>query len=209
MKDRLRAIRAELLLDVAQESLLEKGYRNTSVDEIAVRAGVANGTLYQHFPSKDELVFAVLERHLGLSERLIEQATEAAEGPRAKLEHILDAVYLQREGLNPRLFQLLQQDHELRSILFEKRKQLGSRLGQLTRHLHTILEEGKAQGAFDPAVSTELMLTIVMNLIFFSRRPPILAPGPAQRSPDDLLAQAKQVLFDGIAAHPKGVQREK
>lgn len=208
MKDKLRAFRAELLLDIAQESLLAKGYRNTSVDEIAARAGIAKGTLYQHFPSKDDLVFAVLERHLGLSERLIEQASEAAGGPRAKLEAILDAVYLQHEGLNPRLFQLLQQDQELRFILFEKRKPLGSRLGQLTRHLHALLEEGKAQGVFDPTISTELMVPIVMHLIAFSRRPPIPVPGRVQPSPEELLAQAKRVLFDGIAAHPKEGQRE-
>lgn len=209
MKDRLRALWAELLLDIAQESLLTKGYRNTSMDEIAARAGVAKGTLYQHFPSKDDLIFAVLERHLGFSEQLIEQASEAVGGSRAKLEYILDAVYLQREGLDPRLFQLLQQDQDLRAILFEKRKQLGERTGQIVRHLHALLEEGKAEAAFDPTISTELMLMLVMNLISFSRRPPLPSPGLEPRSPEALLAQAKRVLFGGIAAHLKDGQREK
>lgn len=202
IKKQLRALRAELLLDVAQENLLEKGYRNTSMDEIATRAGVAKGTLYQHFPSKDDLIFAVLERHLGLSERLIEQAGSAVGGARAKLEAILDAVYLQREGLDPRLFQLLQQDQELRAILFEKRKQLGQRTGQIVRYLHALLEEGKAEAAFDPMISTEMMLMLIMNLISFSRRPPVPSPGPARRSPEELLAQAKRALFDGIVPHP-------
>ncbi len=50
LKEKLREARAGLILDVAEEVLAEKGYHDASMEEIAARAGVAKGTLYQHFP---------------------------------------------------------------------------------------------------------------------------------------------------------------
>src|SRR3954462_13447686 len=47
-------IHRERVLRAATSSFLTRGYRS-SVDEIARRAGVAKQTVYQHFPSKDEL----------------------------------------------------------------------------------------------------------------------------------------------------------
>ncbi|HUW51682.1 MAG TPA: TetR/AcrR family transcriptional regulator [Sulfuricella sp.] len=42
------------LIQAAREAFMERGYR-VSVDRIAARAGVAKQTLYNHFPSKDDL----------------------------------------------------------------------------------------------------------------------------------------------------------
>ena len=39
----------------------EKGYASTRVAEIAERAGVGKGTVYEYFSSKEELLFAVFE----------------------------------------------------------------------------------------------------------------------------------------------------
>ena len=47
-------VHRERVLRAATSSFLTRGYRS-SVDEIARRAGVAKQTVYQHFPSKDEL----------------------------------------------------------------------------------------------------------------------------------------------------------
>ncbi|KQX50102.1 hypothetical protein ASD33_15985 [Streptomyces sp. Root1304] len=46
----------------ALELLLERGYDRFSVDEVAVRAGVAKTTLYRRWPTKDHLVVAVVAR---------------------------------------------------------------------------------------------------------------------------------------------------
>jgi TetR/AcrR family fatty acid metabolism transcriptional regulator len=199
-KTRLRELRAELILDSAEKILLDKGYHNTSMDEVAARTGVAKGTLYQHFPSKDDLVFALIERYLRLCEQVVEQAALANMSPRARLERILDASFRELEGPATRLFRLLQPDRELRAILFEKREQLRWRLDRLMGHLRTLLEEGKAQGDFDPTISTDLMLTVVMSLFSFPRKR-IQATPQGRSATEDLLVQAKRLLFDGIAAH--------
>ena len=50
------------LLDAASELFYEEGFGPTAVDRIVGRSGVSKPTLYVHFPSKDALLVATLER---------------------------------------------------------------------------------------------------------------------------------------------------
>jgi len=50
------------ILDTAYDLFSHRGVRAVGVDEVIDRAGVAKATLYRHFPSKDDLVLAFLER---------------------------------------------------------------------------------------------------------------------------------------------------
>lgn len=52
----------ERILETAYDLFARRGIRDVGVDEIIERAGVAKATLYRHFPSKDDLVLAFLER---------------------------------------------------------------------------------------------------------------------------------------------------
>ena len=49
------------IVEVAREVFREKGYDAASLDEIAKRAGVGPGTLYRHFPQRENLIDAVLQ----------------------------------------------------------------------------------------------------------------------------------------------------
>lgn len=52
----------ERIISTAYELFSRRGIRDVGVDEVIERAGVAKATLYRHFPSKDDLVLAFLER---------------------------------------------------------------------------------------------------------------------------------------------------
>jgi AcrR family transcriptional regulator len=54
----------EALLRAAVEVLSERGFRDASVDEIAARAGYSKGAFYWHFPSKDDLFFALVDERI-------------------------------------------------------------------------------------------------------------------------------------------------
>jgi len=56
------ALSRELLLDVAERLMSERGYAATSVSAICKQAGVAVTSLYWHFGSKEGLLAAVMER---------------------------------------------------------------------------------------------------------------------------------------------------
>jgi AcrR family transcriptional regulator len=52
----------ERILAAAYELFSQRGVRDVGVDELIARSGVANATFYRHFPSKELLVLAFLER---------------------------------------------------------------------------------------------------------------------------------------------------
>src|SRR6476620_9983467 len=57
-------VRREQLLDAAQRVLLERGLRSATVAEVADAAGVAKGTMYLYYESKDDLLAGLRSRYL-------------------------------------------------------------------------------------------------------------------------------------------------
>lgn len=66
----------DAIFDATIQVLLAEGLQRLTTIRVAERAGVSVGTLYQYFPQKQALLFAVLQRHL---ERVLKTLTEAAE----------------------------------------------------------------------------------------------------------------------------------
>ncbi len=54
----------ELILTAARDVFFEKGFHNATSEEIAKQAGVAKGTLYQYFSSKQEIFFEMHQQYL-------------------------------------------------------------------------------------------------------------------------------------------------
>lgn len=68
------------LVDAALRVFAEKGIANASIQEIAVVAGVANGTFYNHFPTKEAVIEAVaIALARGLSERIATSYADIAD----------------------------------------------------------------------------------------------------------------------------------
>ncbi|MCD4818978.1 MAG: TetR/AcrR family transcriptional regulator [Candidatus Cloacimonetes bacterium] len=55
----------ELIIEVSKESFIKNGFLNTTTSQIAKAAGIAHGTLFLHFPSKDLLIEEILDNELG------------------------------------------------------------------------------------------------------------------------------------------------
>jgi len=64
----------EAIYDATIQVLLRKGGDRLTTVHVAQRAGVSVGTLYQYFPNKQALLFAVLERHLLRTAKAVEDA---------------------------------------------------------------------------------------------------------------------------------------
>jgi AcrR family transcriptional regulator len=91
------------LLGAAQGLIEQGGYGAASVIAIAERAGVAAGTLYRHFASKEELFVEVFRSVCGREERAMRSAAELPEaGATTRLETVLTR-FAERALRNPRL----------------------------------------------------------------------------------------------------------
>jgi AcrR family transcriptional regulator len=66
------------LLDHAQALFFERGYDDTSVNDVIARAGISKGAFYHHFPSKESLLEALAER---LARGSITQVREVLDDP--------------------------------------------------------------------------------------------------------------------------------
>lgn len=76
-RQRRKDARPQELLAAALELFVEKGFAATRSEEVAARAGVAKGTLYRYYPSKDELFKAMVRENLSV--HIAESAAQAAQ----------------------------------------------------------------------------------------------------------------------------------
>ena len=68
-------VRRNEILDAAEELFGSKGFDQTSTNDILDRVGIARGTLYYHFRSKEEILDAMIAR---MADRLIAEAAKVA-----------------------------------------------------------------------------------------------------------------------------------
>lgn len=90
MDENLAPTAAERLLDAASRLFYTRGVSNVGINEIIARAGVARMTLYHHFPSKDDLIKAVLEARRLERAAWLERANDAAAAPKEQVLAVFD-----------------------------------------------------------------------------------------------------------------------
>ncbi|MCX5112933.1 TetR/AcrR family transcriptional regulator [Streptomyces sp. NBC_00378] len=96
-----RLAHRERLLDAARELLAEGGYPATGVSALARRAGVATGSVYNHFASKQELLAAVFRHVAGHELGAVREAVQARRGATDQLRALVE-VFSYRALRSPR-----------------------------------------------------------------------------------------------------------
>ena len=198
LKERQRQEREALILQVAEEVLLEKGYHETSVDEIAARVGIAKGTVYLHFPSKEDLVVAIFSRDMQSFLQRVDEVITTQPTSRAKLEAILHLLYTGLFCKHAQFLYTMYNNVDQQRLLKEKGTRMRELWEQFATRVRTLLIEGKSDGEFDSDIPTEVMLSA-----FFS----LLSPHSYERlsrnvqmPPEELIAYLARIYFRGIAA---------
>jgi TetR/AcrR family fatty acid metabolism transcriptional regulator len=165
LKERQRQEREALILRTAEEVLMEKGYHETSIDEIASRVGIAKGTVYLHFPSKEDLVVAIFTRD---TRQLLEKVDEIVSGeasPRDALERLLHCMYGRIFVKHMQLVYSIYRSGEQKHQWKEHGEKLRGLLDDLSTKISQVLERGKAGGEFDPEIPTPVMLSAFFGLL--------------------------------------------
>jgi AcrR family transcriptional regulator len=62
MKDRVRALREEAILDAAEELIVSKGFAAMTLDDITEAVGISKPTLYLHYRSKEDIIQKITTR---------------------------------------------------------------------------------------------------------------------------------------------------
>ncbi|SFX56287.1 TetR/AcrR family transcriptional regulator [Streptomyces atratus] len=96
-----RLAHRERLLDAARQLLAEGGYPAASISALARRAGIATGSVYNHFSSKQELLAAVFRHVAGHELGAVREAVRAHSGAGEQLRALVE-VFSYRALRSPR-----------------------------------------------------------------------------------------------------------
>jgi AcrR family transcriptional regulator len=87
-------VRRNELMDVAEQLFAEKGYDHTSPSDIIRKSGVAQGTFYYYFKSRDDLIRAIIARYLERYEQYVSDvAADPQLGAPEKMRRISDELW--------------------------------------------------------------------------------------------------------------------
>src|SRR5277367_3755196 len=78
LRDRQKLERERRILKAAEKLFARKGYTEVAMEDVAARAGLAVGTIYNYFPSKSALLLAIVRRE---SESLLARAQKILDDP--------------------------------------------------------------------------------------------------------------------------------
>lgn len=156
-------VRKNEILDAAAKLFGEKGFDGTSTNDILEVVGIARGTLYHHFKSKEDIMDALIERHTGL---LLERAREAAGDRNSSVEERLVRTIMalhMEEEMPTGGREMIHHLHNPQNALMHQKTQriLLSRVPEI---LAGILKDGIAEGHFDTPYPLECMELAVTYL---------------------------------------------
>jgi AcrR family transcriptional regulator len=196
----------DLILDATDRLLARYGYRKMTMEDLAQEVGIGKGTIYLHFPGKEEVVLSHVDR---IVERLKVELSKIAEGPGApasRLRRMLvlrvmfrfDSVQHYTESLSDLLA-------ALRPGLLARRRRHFEEEAEV---LAEVLREGRREGDFefrDAAAAARTLLTATNALLPYS----LSARELGVRA--ELEAEASRVvemLLSGLLSRAEGAGRK-
>lgn len=152
------------ILDVSQRLFSEKGYGKCSVNEIINEIGIAKGTFYHYFKSKEEVLDAIVERTTAM---IIERAKLIGENKEMPPSEKFLNVFLCLRLEDKQQLELLDEMHKTENVLMHQ-KSLVSSVEGITPILVEIVKEGMEAGAFKcdyPEEYMRIFMTSTLTLM--------------------------------------------
>lgn len=141
------------ILDVAERLFSQKGFEGTSTNEILEEIGIARGTLYYHFKSKEDIMNALIERY---NKRILSAAKEVAHNQQLTVfERIIQVVLsLKISQYNENSDEFIAHIHKPQNVLMHQKIQRVI-IQSITPILADLIREGITQGLFQTAFPYE------------------------------------------------------
>ena len=178
------------ILDVAEQLFAEKGFDNASTNDIINRIGIARGTLYHHFTSKEEILDALVER---MTRTGIARARRIVSDKSVPIEERLPAVVMALNISGEAQQEVFEQIHKPQNALLHQKMQ-ERLLSGVVPIIAELITEGNESGMFDspyPAEAAE-MIMVYSSVAFdeFSA----LGPGEIERKGRAFICHTERLL---------------
>jgi AcrR family transcriptional regulator len=187
--------REDQLLEVATRLFKEKGYHNTSMQDIADGLGVQKASLYHYIESKEQLLRRLLKRAAAILGAQIDEIYEAELSPAEKLRQALqNHAVTMMEHLNLVSVYL----SEYRNLPPQQLEQILATRKHYERVLIRILEDGIASGDFRPV---NVKMTLLGLLGMFNWTHQWFSPD-GELTPQEIAAILTDLAMRGLMASP-------
>ncbi|MBE6023270.1 MAG: TetR/AcrR family transcriptional regulator [Cellulosilyticum sp.] len=143
------------ILDKADQLFSRKGFEGTSTNDILEAVGIARGTLYYHFKSKEDIMDALIERY---NQQILNAAKQAAQNQKLTVyERIIKVVLsMNISQYSQESEGIIEQIHKPQNILMHQKIQKVI-IHSITPILSDLIKEGIGLGLFDTPVPYECM----------------------------------------------------
>jgi TetR/AcrR family fatty acid metabolism transcriptional regulator len=162
----------DLILDAVDTLLARYGYGKMTMEDVARQVGIGKGTIYLHFPSKEELVLSHIDR---IAETVVRNLREQAASPDAidrRLRRMLVLrVMVRFDGVAHYTQNLGDLLSSIRAALLARRQ---AYFGQEQAVLEDVLRDGARSGAFDcpdPRTAAQALILSTNSLLPFNLSP--------------------------------------
>jgi len=198
-RERQNAARSNQILDAAARLFAERGFHRTTTRDIANAADVAEGTLYNYFANKDDLLMGIMRR---LSDSFGSDAGKLEMAPVNAREHFFSLLQIrevfqeQNSTMMQTLLSEILADNELRERYYQQLLEPMIVSLEKTLRLHSDLGEIRS---VDIPGTARLLASLIFGLFVLD-----VLGDPVVRSRDDTLERMiTDLLFDGIAPEKK------
>lgn len=151
-------VRKNEILDVAEELFAAKGFDGTSTNDILEKAGIARGTLYYHFKSKEDILDGVINRMI---DQMAEKASEIVADQSIPVLERLTEVILAFNSNTELGNEVMEQIHKPQNALMHQKMQTRL-LNGIVPILKNLLDEREEQGTFHTEYGTEAVEMIIL-----------------------------------------------
>jgi AcrR family transcriptional regulator len=160
------------ILNLAESFLQDKGFNGFSYANIASELGVKNAAIHYHFPSKEDLGIAVMQRYRERFKLWINNSRVKDLSPEAKLDWFL-SIYTTTRADNGKVCLVGSMEVEFNSIPEGLQSEVQSLHKELLTWLQSTLAEGREAGVFafkgEPADKAALILSTVQGALQMAR----------------------------------------
>jgi TetR/AcrR family fatty acid metabolism transcriptional regulator len=153
------ADKREAILRAATKVFARNGYFNAKVADIARAAGVADGTVYLYFKSKEEILHSIFDRSMGEAITEGRRQLDAISDPREKLRRIA-LLHLERLGADRDLAVVFQVELRGSTKFMEEFSAAG--FAEYLSLIRETFAEGQREGVF----RRELNAKVVAKILF-------------------------------------------
>ena len=158
----IKEARKDNLIDSALQVFAQKGYSDTTMTDIAKKAGVSTPVLYEYFKTKEDLLFAIPEKFMEEPIRIMEYVAPYLRGAEAKIRGIVQG-YLTIYDNNPLYASLVMLELKT-NRKFLKAKAYGM-VKKVAGGLLEVIQEGIKDGTFKENTDAFLVRSMILGTI--------------------------------------------